>query len=83
MFINIKTLRNNVIFFDNLTGDNTVYELKKQIENYEGISVENQRLIYNGKLLEDNMCLKEHDIYEKLNDSHNVSNYFLHLVLKL
>ncbi|WUR02342.1 ubiquitin [Vairimorpha necatrix] len=53
MKINVKTLSGEDLEIDIDLGA-TVLDLKKCIELKAGISVEQQRLVYNGKLIESN-----------------------------
>lgn len=74
---------NGSIFVKTLTGKNImidynenmkISEIKECVCSQENVPVEQQRLIYEGKQLEDNMSLKDYGI---------TSNSTIHLVLRL
>jgi len=53
---------NNMTFTINITPDETVESLKTQIFNQEGISVDLQKLLFAGKLLENDCSLESYNI---------------------
>lgn len=53
MKIKIKTLMGKDVEID-IDNGATILDLKKSIELKEGISVEQQKLVYNGRLIENN-----------------------------
>ncbi|KAF5557597.1 ubiquitin-domain-containing protein [Fusarium napiforme] len=71
--ITVKTLTGKSIRVK-LSSHHIVYDVKDKIEGIEGIPVDQQRLIFEGKQLEDGLLLMNYDIGE---------GSLLHLVLKL
>jgi len=71
--INIKLLTGKAIKV-RVRLDETVEQLKKKVEDLEGIPVINQRIIFAGKLLEDDQTLEFYDVRQ---------NSTLHAVLRL
>ena len=69
----IKTLTNATISLD-VERSNTIYQLKEQIQNQEGIPPDQQRLIYAGKQLEDERTIESYPFSDEAT---------LHLVLRL
>ena len=69
----IKTLTGKTLCLS-VNSNDTVNEIKQKIQQKEGIPLEQQRLVFNGKQLEDNLKLGEYNIS---NDS------TIHLVLRL
>jgi len=53
---------NNMTFTINITPDETVASLKTQIFNQEGIPIELQKLVFAGKLLENDRSLESYNI---------------------
>ena len=70
--INVKRLTGKIYVID-CGMDNTVNDIKKRIEKKTGYTPSQQILVFNGKLLDDELTLKKCDIYH---------GYTIHLVLK-
>ena len=73
MQLYVKTL-NGLTFELDVKGDDSVETLKSLIQEREGIPIEQQRLIFAGKQLEDNRTLEEYNIGDEST---------LHLILRL
>jgi ubiquitin C len=69
----IKTLAGKTIALE-VEDNDTIDSIKKQIADKEGIPVDQQRIVYNGKQLEDGNTVSSYNIGE---------NTTLHLVLRL
>ena len=69
----VKTLSGKTITLD-LNCNDTVLNIKRKIQNKEGIPIEQQRIIYAGRQLEDNKTILDYQIK---------SESTFHLVLKL
>ena len=60
--LHVKTLNGTTITLDVSPNKNTVKDVKKEILDREGILPSQQRLVFNGKLLEDGRILTEYNI---------------------
>ena len=58
MIIIVKTVTNRELKLDTLEPSHTVLQLKEAIESSEGIPVIQQRLIFNGKPLQDELTIE-------------------------
>jgi len=72
--LTVKTLQGKTIQINNVDSSTPIAEVKQQIEDKEGIPVDSQKLIFNGKPLGDDQILSE------IIGLENESN--LHLVVK-
>lgn len=73
MQIFVKTLQGKTITID-INSDDTIDVIKRKIAEKEGISSSEQRLIYNGKQLDDSRTASDYNLQE---------NGTLHLLLRL
>jgi thiol-disulfide isomerase/thioredoxin len=62
MSLTIKTSKGSILAVDNITPEATVLGLKKYIETAHHISVASQRLIFQGRLLDDEKKLSDYNI---------------------
>jgi len=69
----IKTLQGKTLTLD-VSDDDTIQSVKNKIFEKEGIPVDQQRLVFNGKQLEDDKTIGEYNIQAESN---------IHLVLRL
>lgn len=73
MQVHVKTLQGKTMTLD-ISEDDTIDAIKQKITDKEGIPVDQQRLIFNGKQLEQGMTARDYS----LEDGSNI-----HLVLRL
>jgi len=59
-----KELKGNEVALDGLENDTRIADVKKQIEDKLNIPVSQQKLLYLGKILQDNLQLKDYKIQE-------------------
>lgn len=62
--VNVKKLTGKVIRV-NIKRDQTILDVKNWIQDFEGISPDQQRLIYGGKVLDEKKTLFEYDIHDQ------------------
>jgi Ubiquitin family len=73
MVISVKTLTGKIITL-NVKPSETVYDIKSKIEDQEGIPIDQQKLLFTGKQLEDHRTLANYKIEREST---------LHLLLRL
>ena len=73
--IMIKTLQGKTMTLD-VSDSDTILSVKNRITEKEGIPTDQQRLVFNGKQLEDNQTIKDYNL-------HLQENPTIHLVLRL
>jgi ubiquitin len=71
--VHVKTLQGNTITID-VSKEDTIASLKDKIQEKQGIPSDQQRLIFNGKQLEDDKTMNDYNIEDSAN---------IHLVLRL
>ncbi|PHJ17993.1 ubiquitin family protein [Cystoisospora suis] len=72
--LQVKTMSGKTVVIDNVRESDTIKELKERVEQREGIPVDQQRLVFNGRQLENSKTVKEYNLSE---------NSVVHLVLRL
>ncbi|KEP63307.1 UNVERIFIED_CONTAM: ubiquitin family protein [Hammondia hammondi] len=72
--LQVKTMSGKTVVLDNVQGSDSILEIKRRVEQREGIPVDQQRLVFNGKQLENGKTVQDYDLSE---------NSVLHLVLRL
>lgn len=83
MFININYMYENIETITELTGENTVLDLKQHIFKLNNFNPDNQILLFYNKFLDNNKKLMDYDIFEKHNINDGVcSNYQITLIVK-
>ena len=78
MDLTVKTLTGKVIEFDDITEDSTLFDIKNQIFDKEGIPIQQQRLIYAGTQLDGNSPLWEYKIQPSMLSKNESIHMFLH-----
>jgi large subunit ribosomal protein L40e len=74
MLIKVKTVTNRDLDITTIEKENTIAQLKEAIEASEGIPVVQQRLIFNGKPLQDELTVEASGIG---------AGHIVHMVLAL
>ena len=60
--VNIKTAVGKRFLLTNCLGSTSIIDVKLKIQEAEGIPPDQQRLVFNGKMLKDNFCLSHYNI---------------------
>ncbi|PFH35400.1 hypothetical protein BESB_062870 [Besnoitia besnoiti] len=72
--LQVKTMSGKTVVLDNVNASDSILDIKRRVEQREGIPVDQQRLVFNGKQLENGKTVQDYDLSE---------NSVLHLVLRL
>ncbi|KFH03438.1 ubiquitin family protein [Toxoplasma gondii VAND] len=72
--LQVKTMSGKTVVLDNVQGSDSILDIKRRVEQREGIPVDQQRLVFNGKQLENGKTVQDYNLSE---------NSVLHLVLRL
>nr|CEL64732.1 TPA: Ubiquitin, related [Neospora caninum Liverpool] len=72
--LQVKTMSGKTVVLDNVQASDSILDIKRRVEQREGIPVDQQRLVFNGKQLENGKTVQDYNLSE---------NSVLHLVLRL
>lgn len=64
MIIFIKTFTGKTIVIE-VENTNTIYQLKEKIKGKEGHPINNQRLIFGGKLMDDRLTVETYQLHKE------------------